>query len=56
MMEQDAVHTGYEAALTAQLLDTDGKKIEVTGLPDTGAVVSVRPMKTRERMGSTERT
>ena len=51
MMEQDAVHTGYEADVTAHLLDTDGKNIEVTGLLETGAVVSVMPMKTWERMG-----
>ena len=53
MMEQDAVHIGYEADVTAQLLDTNGKKIGVTGLLDTGAVVSVMPIKTWERMGFT---
>ena len=42
MMEQDAVHIGYEA---------DGTKIGVTGLLDTGAVVSVMPIKTWERIG-----
>ena len=46
MMEQDAVHIGYEADVTAHLLDTKGKKIGVTGLLDTGAVVSVMPIKT----------
>ena len=51
MMEQDAVHIGYEADMTAHLLDTNGKKIGVTGLLDTGAVVSVKPIKTWERMG-----
>ena len=50
MMEQDAVHIGYEADVTAHLLDTNGKKIEVTGLLDTGAVVSVMSIKTWERM------
>ena len=35
MMEQDAVHIGYEADVTAHLLDTNGKKIGVTGLLDT---------------------
>ena len=53
MMEQDAVHIGYEADVTAHLLDTDGKKIGVTGLLDTGAVVSAMPIKTWERMGFT---
>ena len=53
MMEQDAVHIGYEADVTAHLLDLDGKKIGVTGLLDIGAVVSVMPIKTWERMGFT---
>ena len=53
MMEQDAVHIGYEADTTAHLLDTNGKKIGVTGLLHTGAVVSVKPKKTWERMGFT---
>ena len=34
MMEQDAVHIGYEADVTAHLLDTNGTKIAVTGLLD----------------------
>ena len=53
MMEQDAVHIGYEADVTAHLLDTNGTKIGVTGLLDTGAVVSVMPIKIWERMGFT---
>ena len=53
MMEQDAVHIGYEADVTAHLLDTNGTKIGVTGLLDTGAAVSVMPIKTWERMGLT---
>ena len=53
MMEQDAVHIGYEADVTAHLLDTNGTKIGVTGLLDTGAVVSVMPIKTWERLGFT---
>ena len=52
-MEQDAVHIGYEADVTAYLLDTNGKKIGVTGFLDTGAVVSVMSMKTWETMGFT---
>ena len=39
--------------MTAHLLDTNGKKIGVTGLLDTGAVVSVMPIKTWERRGFT---
>ena len=50
MMEQDAVHIGYKADVTANLLDTNGKKIGVTGLLDTVAVVGVMPIKTWERM------
>ena len=53
MMEQDAVHIGYEADVNAHLLDTIGKKIGVTRLLDTGAVVSVMPRKTWEIMGFT---
>ena len=50
MMEQDAVDIGYEADVTAHLLDTNGNKIAVTGLLDTGAMVSVIPIKTWKRM------
>ena len=50
MMEQDAVHVGYEADVTAHLLDTDGKKIGVTGLLDRVAVDSEMPIKTWKRM------
>ena len=53
MIEQDAVHIGYEADVTAHLLDTNGKKIGVTGLLSTGAVVSVMPIKTWKRLGFT---
>ena len=53
MMEQDAVHIGYEADVTAHLLDTNGKISRVTGLLDTGAVVSLMPIKTWKRMGFT---
>ena len=53
MMEKDAVHIGYEADVTVHLLDTNKKKIGVTGLLDTGAVVSVMPIKTWERMDFT---
>ena len=53
MNEQDAVHIGYEADVTAHLLDTNAKKIGVTRLLDTGAVVSVMPIKTWESMGFT---
>ena len=48
MTEQDAVHIGYETYVTAHLLNTNGKKFGVTGLLDTGAVVSVMSIKTWE--------
>ena len=44
--EQDAVHIGHEADVTAHLLDTDGKKIGVKGLLDAGVVVIVMPIET----------
>ena len=50
MMDQDAVHIGYEADVTAHLLDTNGMKIGVTGLLDTGGVVSVMRTKTWEKI------
>ena len=50
MMDQDAFHIVYEANVTAHLLDTNGKKIGVTGHLDTGAVISVVPIKTWKRM------
>ena len=50
MMEQDTVHIGYEADVTAHLLYTNGKKVGVTGLLDTGSVVSGVPIKPWERM------
>ena len=53
MVEQDAVHIGYQADVTPHLLDSDGKNIEVTGVLDTVAVVSVMPIKTWERIGFT---
>ena len=39
MMEKVAVHIGYEADVTAHLLDTNGKNIGITGLLDTALVV-----------------
>ena len=51
MMELDAVHIGYEADVTAHLLDTNGKKIGVTGLLETGAVVRVMPIKNMGKNG-----
>ena len=51
MLEQDAVHIGCEADLAAHMLDVQGRKLSVKGLLNTGAVVSVMPVKTRTDMG-----
>ena len=51
MLEQDAVHIGCEADLAAHVLDVQGRQLSVKGLLDTGAVVSVIPLKTWTDMG-----
>ena len=51
MLEQDAVHIGCEADLVAHVLDVQGRQLSVKGLLDTGAVVSVMPVKTWTDMG-----
>ena len=53
MMEQNAILMRYDADVTAHFIETNGKKKGVTGLLDTGAVVSVMPVKTWQRMGFT---
>ena len=50
MLEQDAVHIGCEADLAAHVLDVQGRQLSVKGA-DTGAVVSVMPVKTWTDMG-----
>ena len=51
MLEHDAVHIGCEADLAAHVLDVQGRQLSVKGLLDTGAVVSVMPVKTWTDMG-----
>ena len=51
MLEEDAMHIGTEADVTAHVLDISGKKTQLRGLLDTGAVLSVIPIETWERMG-----
>ena len=51
MLEQDALHIGYEADLAAHVLDVQGRQLSVKELLDTGAVVSVMPVKTWTDMG-----
>ena len=50
MMEQDAVHIDYEPDVASHLLDIDGRKIGITGLLDSGAVVSLMPIKNWEKI------
>ena len=51
MLEEDAMHIGTEADVTGHVLDISGKKTQLRGLLDTGAVLSVIPFETWERMG-----
>ena len=51
MLEQDAVHIRCEADLAANVLDVQGRQLSVKELLDTGAVVSVMPVSTYNKMG-----
>ena len=51
ILEEDAMHIGTEADVSAHVLDLSGKKTQLRGLLDTGAVLNVIPIKTWERMG-----
>ena len=51
MLEEDAMHIHTEADVSAHVLDISGKKTQLRGLLDTGAVLSVIPIETWERMG-----
>ena len=51
MLEEDAMHIRTEADVSAHLLNISGKKTQLRGLLDTGAVLSVIPIETWERMG-----
>ena len=51
MLEEEAMHIGTEADVTGHVLDISGKKTQLRGLLDTGAVLSVIPIETWERMG-----
>ena len=52
MLEEDAMHIVTEADVSAHVLDTSGKKTQLRGLLDTGAVLSVIPIEAWERMGN----
>ena len=51
MLEENAMHIGTEVDVSAHVLDISGKKTQLRGLLDTGAVLSVIPIETWERMG-----
>ena len=56
MLEEDAMHLETEADVSAHLLDIRGKKTQLRGLLDTGAVLSVIPTKTWKKWGLTKST
>ena len=51
MLEQDAMHLGTKEDVSAHVLDISGKKTKLRGMLDTGAVLSVIPIETWEKMG-----
>ena len=51
MLEEDTMHIGTEADVSTHLLDIRGKKTRLHWLLDTGAVLSVIPIESWERMG-----
>ena len=51
MLEEDAMHIKTEADVSGHVLDISGKKTQLRGLMDTGAVLSVIPIETWNRMG-----
>ena len=51
MLEQDAVHIGCEADLAAHVPDVQGRQLSVKGLLETGAVVSVMPVRSWTDIG-----
>ena len=54
MLEEDAMHLGTEADVSAHVLDISGRKTQLRGLMDTGAVLSVKSIKTWRKMGFVE--
>ena len=51
MLEEYTMHIGTEVDVSAHVLDISGKKTQLSGLLDTGAVLSVTPIEIWERMG-----
>ena len=56
MLEEDAMHIGTEADVSAHVLDISGKKTQLRGLLDIGAVLSVIPSKLGSEWVSTKMT
>ena len=54
MLDEDAMHIGTEADVSAHVLDISGKRTQLCVLMDTGAVLSVIPIESWERMGFDE--
>ena len=46
MLEENAMHLGTEADVSAHVLDISETKTQLRGLLDTGAVLSVKPIET----------
>ena len=50
MLEEDGMHMGTEADVSAHVLDISGKKTQLRGLSNTGAVLSLIPIGTLRKM------
>ena len=50
MLEEDSMHIGTGADVSAHVLNISGKKTQLRGLLDTGAVLSVIPIEIWEKM------
>ena len=51
MLEEDATHLGTEAYVSAHVLDISGKKTQLRGLVDSGAILSVTLIEIWRRIG-----
>ena len=51
MLEEDAMHLGTEADVSAHVLDISGRKMQLRGLLHTVAFLSVIPIETCRKMG-----
>ena len=56
MLEENAMHLGTEADVSAHVLDISGRKTQLRGLLDTGAVLSVIPIDTSGRRRTYQHT